>query len=111
MGAAPSIDGGMTEQQYRELQMEERKFQKELEDEAYARAQESEAKRLEMEEANKAKLAAQEDAEKLAVQQSEMSLQGEIKSLEEDEASDNMGAIDFYGALSQGTSTDANRPE
>lgn len=109
---APSIDGGMTEQQYRTLQMEEREFQKELEDDAYARAQESEARRIEMEEANKAQLAAQEDAEKLATQQSEMALQSELKQLDEEEAPDNMGAIDFYGALSQGTSTGtSDRPE
>lgn len=111
MGAAPSIDGGMTEAQYKSLQMEERQFQAKLEEDAYARAEESEAKRVEMEEANQQRLASQEDAEKLAVQQSEMALQGEVSKLDEEEAQGNMGAIDFYGALSKGQSSETPRPE
>lgn len=111
MGAGPSIDGGMTEEQYSKLQMEERQFQASLEKEAYARAEESEAKRLSMEEANKEKLAAQEDAEKNAIQQSELALQGELADMDDDD-DDNLGAVDFYGALSQGqASTDTDRPE
>ena len=112
MGSSPTVDGGMTEEQYRRLQQEEREWQKELEDQNYARAQEAEAQRMEMEQSNQERLAAQEDAEKLAVQQSELSLQGEIADLDEEESEDNLGAIDFYGALSQGqASTDTDRPE
>lgn len=111
MGAAPSIDGGMTEAEYKKLQMEEREFQAGLEKEAYARAEESEAKRLSMEETNKEQLAAQEDAEKNAIQQSELALQGELADMDDDD-DDNLGAVDFYGALSQGqASTDTDRPE
>lgn len=111
-GSGPVIDGGMTEEQYRKLQMEERQFQKQMEEEAFARAEEAETKRMEMEQANVDRLRAQEDAEARAVQQSELSLQGEVDRLEEDDDDDNMGAVDFYGALSQGQSqTDTARPE
>ena len=111
-GSGPVIDGGMTEEQYRKLQMEERQFQKQMEEEAFARAEEAELKRMEMEQANVDRLRAQEDAEARAVQQSELSLQGEVDRLEEDDDDDNMGAVDFYGALSQGQSqTDTARPE
>ena len=113
MGSTPTVDGGMTEEQYRKLQLEERQFQAELEEQAFARAEESEARRLETEQANKERLAAQENAEKAAIQQSELQLQGEIAGLDEEEREDNMGAIDFYGALSEGQSktTDNARPE
>lgn len=111
MGAsAPQVDGGMTEEQYKRLQMDDRKWQAELEDQKYERAQEAEQRRLDMEEANEQKLASVANAEELAIQQAEQTLSNEIDAQLEEDEDDNMGAIDFYGSLSQGQST-SDRPE
>lgn len=107
---APSIDGGMTEEQYAKLQQEERSWQKELQDENYARAQAAEEKRLAMEQANEEKLEAQKSAEENAIQSAQLELDDELDA--QADAADDFGAIDFYGALSQGQSSSTEpRPE
>ena len=110
MGGAPTIDGGMTQEEYRQLQSEERQWQSELEDKKYERALEMEQKQREYEDAKSEKMEAQKRAEELAIEQGEKAIQGEItaqsKSEEDD---DNMGA-DFFDALAKNTTINP-RPE
>jgi len=112
MGGGPvKVDGGMTEEQYRQLQLEEQQFQARLEDEKYERAMEYEASQREYEEAREEKLAAQKGAEELAIQQGELAIQGEITAQdEEEEEVDNMTAGGFAEALAKNTSINP-RPE
>ena len=110
-GSAPKIDGGMTEEQYRQLQLEEQQFQAKLEDEKYNRAMEYEESQREYESAREEKLAAQKGAEELAIQQGELAIQGEITAQdEEEEEADNMGAGGFAEALAKNNTINP-RPE
>ncbi len=109
---APSIDGGMTEEQYAKLQQEERVWQKELQDENYARAQAAEEKRLAMEKAHEEKLGAQKNAEEQAIQTAQKNLNAELDAQDDFEDDESLGSIDFYGALSKGQSSGTEaRPE
>lgn len=112
-GGSPQIDGGMTEEQYAKLQLEERQWQQELQDQNYARAQAAEERRLAQEGAHEDRLRAQENAEQAAIQAAQMSLNEELDAQEEAEEDNSFGAIDFYGALSQGQNSDPAtiRPE
>ena len=65
MGGAPTIDGGMTQAEYRQLQGEERQWQSELEDKKYERALEMEQKQREYEDAKSEKMEAQKQARSL----------------------------------------------
>lgn len=113
MASSPKVDGGMTEEQYKRLQMDERKFQAELEERKFNRAQDAEAKRLEQEKANEERLESIKNAEERAIDQAEMNLSQEIDAqaqAKKDDDDDNMGAIDFYGSLSKGQEL-SSRPE
>lgn len=110
MGGAPTIDGGMTEDQYRQLQSEEREWQGQLEETKYARAMEYEQRQREYEESKKEQLGAQKNAEELALEQGELAIQGEITSQDEDEDEEgNMGG-EFMDALAKNNTINP-RPE
>ncbi len=110
MGGAPTVDGGMTEDEYRQLQQEEREWQSELESEKYDRAMEYEKEQREYESARGEELEAQKRAEELAIEQGEMAIQGEITAQdEEDEEDSNMGG-EFFDALASNTTMNP-RPE
>lgn len=111
MGGGPvAVDGGMTEDQYRQLQLEEQQFQARLEDQKYERAMEYEAKQREYEEAREEKLAAQKGAEELAIEQGELAIQGELDAqASEEEDEDNMG-VSFAEALAKNPAINP-RPE
>ena len=110
MGGTPVIDGGMTEEEYRQLQMEEREWQAELEEKKYERAQQYEAEQREYEDAKAEKLEAQKRAEELAIEQGELAIQGEITAQDEDEEEmSNMGG-EFMEALAQNNTINP-RPE
>ena len=110
MGGSPVIDGGMTEDQYRQLQTEEREWQSELEEKKYERAMEYEAEQREYTEAKEEKLEAQKRAEELAIEQGELAIQGEITAQDEDEDEmSNMGG-EFMDALAKNNSINP-RPE
>lgn len=110
MGGAPTIDGGMTEEQYRQLQSEEREWQSELEAEKYERAMAHEKEQREYEEAQAEKLESQKNAEELALEQGELAIQGEIAAQDEEEEEDsNMGG-EFMDALAKNNTINP-RPE
>ena len=110
MGPDVKIDGGMTEDQYRQLQSEERVWQEQLEDKKYERAMEYEQEQREYEEANKEKLAAQKNAEELAIEQGEKAIQGEITAQDEEEDDESNMGMDFASALASNPSINP-RPE
>lgn len=110
MGGAPTIDGGMTQDEYRQLQSEERAWQSELEAEKYDRAMEHEAEQREFEEAQAEKLAAQKGAEELALEKGELAIQGEITAQDEEEEEDNIMGGEFMDALAKNNTINP-RPE
>lgn len=110
-GGAPVVDGGMTEDQYRQLQLEEQQFQARLEDEKYERAMEYEANQREYEEAREEKLSAQKGAEELALEQGELAIQGEITAQAEDEEEDDNMMGSFAEALAKNPNVSNPRPE
>lgn len=110
MGGAPTVDGGMSEEQYAKLQMEEREWQAQMEAEKYDKAMAYEKEQRDYEEGQKESLEAQKNAEALALEQGELAIQGEVKAQEElDEDDDNMDGS-FYDALANNSALDA-RPE
>lgn len=78
---APSIDGGMTSEEYKSLQADERAWAASQEEAAYQRSLEMEADRRDFELAQQEKIGSIEDAEQLAIQDSEKMLQAEMKDL------------------------------
>ena len=77
---APSIDGGMTSEEYKALQADERAWAASQEEAAYQRSLEMEADRRDFELAQQEKIGSIEDAEQLAIQNSEEMLQAEMFS-------------------------------
>lgn len=107
-GGSPTIDGGMTQAEYRQLQQEEREWQEALEDKKYQRAVQYEMEQREYEQSREEQLEAQKRAEELALEQGEMAIQGEILAQDEDEDEEsNMGG-EFMEALATNNSM---RPE
>jgi hypothetical protein len=104
-----TMDQGMSQEEYRALQYEERQWQETLEEKKYARAKEFEQQRLEFESAQKEKLTAQKKAEEMALEKGESTLKAEIKAQKKDDE-DNLMAGDFYTALSKNASINP-RPE
>lgn len=101
-GSAPTIDGGMTEEQYKKLQLEERKFMAEQEDKQMARMEEMEDKRVAREQAEVNRQERVRERESEALEQMEDSLNTNIESLtdaEDDEDKDI--TIDFYSSLAK----------
>lgn len=111
MGGSPTVDGGMTEEQYAKLQLEEREWQSEMEAKKYEQAMEYEREQRDYEEAQKESLEAQKNAEELALEQGELAIQSEVTAQsEQDEDEDNMDAS-FYDALANNSAVNEARPE
>ena len=99
MGPDVKIDGGMSADEYKQLQSEERAWQEQLEDKKYERAMAYEQDQREYEEANKEKLSAQKNAEELAIEQGERAIQGEISAQDEDEDDESNMGMNFFETL------------
>tara|TARA_B110000211_G_scaffold225139_1_gene276962 strand:+ start:1437 stop:1772 length:336 start_codon:yes stop_codon:yes gene_type:complete len=111
MGSAPSVDGGMTEEQYERLQMEEREWQAEMEAEKYAQAMAYEKETREYEQSQKEQLEAQKNAEGLALEQGELAIQNEVTAQADEEEDDSNMDGSFYDALANNSSMNEERPE
>ena len=101
-GSGPTIDGGMTEEQYKKLQLDERKWMAEQEDKQMARMEEMEDKRAQREEAELQRQERVRDRETQALEAMENKLSSNIESIadaEDDEDQDI--AIDFYSSLAK----------
>ncbi len=111
MGSSPTVDGGMTEEQYAQLQQEEREWQAEMEAEKYDQAMQYEQEQREYEQGQKEALEAQKNAEELAIEQGELAIQSEVTAQgEAEEDEDNMDAS-FYDSLANNSSMNETRPE
>ena len=110
MGGTPMVDGGMTEEQYKRLQMDEKAWQAELEDKKYERAMAMEQEQREYEDARTEQMAAQKGAEELALEQGELAIQGEVLAQDEEEDEENNMGAEFYDALAANTTMNP-RPE
>lgn len=111
-GGAPSVAGGMTEMQYRQLQMEERAFMAQQEERQMQLMNEMEEKRLEREQAEMQKQERLRTAEEEALGRLEEGITEEVtglKTSEEDEDKDIV--MDFYGSLAKGSDSTKGRPE
>ena len=104
------VDGGMTEDQYAQLQSEERQWQSDLEDKKYARAMEYEKEKRDYDQAMLEKMEAQKGAEELAVEAGELAIQGEITAQDEDEEEGSNMDTDFYDSLAMNETMNP-RPE
>jgi len=111
MGSSPTVDGGMSEEQYAKLQQEEREWQADMEAEKYNQAMAYEKEQREYETSQKDALDAQKNAEQLALEQGELALQSEVTAQgDADEDEDNMDAS-FYDSLANNASMNEARPE
>tara|TARA_A100001515_G_C4534412_1_gene197998 strand:+ start:533 stop:913 length:381 start_codon:yes stop_codon:yes gene_type:complete len=110
-GGSPSVQGGMTEEQYRSLLQEEREFQQQQEERYRERLMEMEQQRIEMEAEQTQAIQAAEASAQDVMQEQEALLTAEILSQEQEEAT---GAgqtgdpleVDFYGSLTEGVMGD-----
>jgi hypothetical protein len=110
MGGSPSISGGMTYKEQKQLMEDERKFQKEQEEERRKAAEDAETRRVARESIAMARTKADEQA---AIQTSTAAEQEAIlEAQSQSEAQgtrgiqgDNAKALDFYSALYNGVST------
>lgn len=99
-GSAPTIDGGMSEEQYRKLQMEEREFMAQQEERQMQLMNEQEDKRVRREAAElqrQERLRGKEE-EALSEMERQISEQTEGFTLQ-DEEEDADVVMDFYGSL------------
>jgi hypothetical protein len=104
MGAGPTIDGGMTQAEYRELQMEERQFMSQQEEKQMALMQEMEEKRLQREQAEAAKQTRLREKEEEALGALEQAVTEEVDALDKaDKDEDKDLVMDFYGSLAKNT--------
>ena len=106
-GGAPTIDGGMSEEQYRKLQMEEREFMAQQEERQMQLMNEQEDKRSQREAAEKQRqdrIRGKEEA--LTEMERQISDQTEGFNLEADEEDKDI-VMDFYGSLAENASPNA----
>ena len=104
MGGAPTIDGGMTEEQYRKLQMEERQFMSEQEERQMMLMNEMEDKRVQREQAEKKRQERLRSKEEEALTDLENTIGNEVKGLDEvAKGEDKDIVMDFYGSLAKNT--------
>lgn len=104
-GGAPTIDGGMSEEQYRKLQMEEREFMSQQEERQMQLMNEQEDKRSQREAAElkrQERLRGKEE-EALSEMERQISDQTESFNLEADEEDKDI-VMDFYGSLAENAS-------
>lgn len=112
-GGAPSISGGMSEDQYRRLQMEERAFMAQQEERQMKLMNEMEDKRVQREKAEIQKQERLRTAEEEALGRLEEGITEEITGLKADEEEEDKDIVmDFYGSLAQNANkTGKGRPE
>lgn len=111
-GGAPSIAGGMTEEQYRKLQMEERAFMAQQEERQMQLMNEMEDKRIEREKAEMQKQERLRASEEEALAQLEEGISEEVTGLKTaEEEMDKDIVMDFYGSLAKGPKGTKGRPE
>jgi len=104
MGGAPTVDGGMTEEQYRKLQMEERQFMSEQEERQMMLMNEMEDKRVQREQAEKKRQERLRSKEEEALTDLENTISDEVKGLDEvAKGEDKDIVMDFYGSLAKNT--------
>lgn len=102
MGGGPVIDGGMTEEQYAKLQMEERKFMSEQEERQMALMGDIEDRRTEREQAEIQKQERLRENEEEALSDLETNISDEVDaSLLDDDEEDKDVVMDFYGSLAE----------
>jgi hypothetical protein len=112
MGGGPTIAGGMSEEQYRKLQMEERAFMAQQEERQMKLMGEMEEKRLAREQAEIQKQERVRAREEEALGELEAGIGEEVtglKAAEEEEDKDIV--MDFYGSLAKGQDNKGSRPE
>lgn len=113
MGGGPTISGGMTEEQYKKLQMEERAYMAQQEERQMQLMNEMEEKRVQREQAEIQKQERMRTAEEEALGRLEEGITEEVtglKTAEEEEDKDIV--MDFYGSLAQGADAKKKgRPE
>ncbi len=107
----PSVSGGMSEEATRKLAQEERAWQQQQTELAYARQKEMQADSEERASAAASREARIEDAEAEALERMEREVSDNIEAVQEQEdESDNDITMDFYNSLAQGQGA-AKRPE
>ena len=110
-GGAPQVSGGMTEEQYRKLQMEERAFMAQQEERQMQLMNEMEQKRVEREQAEMQKQERLRSQEEEALGKLEAGITEEVTGLKADEEEmDKDIVMDFYGSLAKGQDK-KGRPE
>lgn len=112
MGGGPTVSGGMTEEQYRKLQMEERAFMAQQEERQMQLMGEMEEKRIQREQAEMQKQERLRTAEEEALGRLEEGITEEVTGLKaEEEEEDKDIVMDFYGSLAKGPKGTKGRPE
>ena len=116
MGGGPTIAGGMSEEQYRKLQMEEREYMAQQEERQMQLMNEQEEKRLQREQAEMRKQEKQRTAEEEALSRLEAGINEEVTGLKDAELEEDKDIVmDFYGSLAKGQKGQGNtvggRPE
>ena len=102
MGGGPTIAGGMSEAQYRQLQMEERQFMADQENRQMKLMQDMEDKRLQREQAEMQRQEGLREAEEEALRKLESGISEEITGISDaDKEEDKDIVMDFYGSLAQ----------
>jgi len=102
-GSGPTIDGGMTEEQYKKLQLDERKFMSEQEDKQMARMEEMEDKRVQREENEMLRQERVRERENEALEEMENKLSSNIDAMvDAEDEEDKDISIDFYSSLAKG---------
>ncbi len=108
-GSPVRVDGGMDEEAYRRLQMEERAFMAEQEERQLALMNEMEESRIAREQADINRQARVRENEENALEQMESALSDNVEAITTDQDDeDNDIVMDFYGSLGQAGS---ERPE
>ena len=101
-GGAPKISGGMTEEQYKKLQMEERAFMAEQEEKQMRLMGEMEDKRTEREQQEIKRQQGLREAEEEALSKLEGEVSSEVENLKDDEDDEDKDVVmDFYGSLAK----------
>lgn len=108
MGGGPTVSGGMSEAQYKQIQMEERQFMAQQEERQMKLMNEQEEKRALREQAEIQRQEGLRSKEEEALSKLEEGIAGEIEGLDEaDKEEDKDIVMDFYGSLAQNDKPDS----
>lgn len=108
-GGTPSISGGMSEAQYKKLQMEERAFMAEQEEKQMRLMGEMEDKRTEREQQEIKRQQGLREAEEEALSKLEDQVSSEVENLKDDEDDEDKDVVmDFYGSLAKNQGMDGS---